>query len=356
MNETVRIDGSFGEGGGQLLRYAISFASVTGRAVEIFNIRAKRRPSGLRPQHLLAVKLAATLATAQVEGLAIGSERVVFRPGSIRPGSFEADVGTAGSVSLVLQTLIPIAAFAPSEVNFRLAGGTDVKWSPTMDYMRFVFAPVLKLFGLDVAIRVIRRGYYPRGGGIVECSVRPTRRLRGLKLERGNVKRVLVRSVCSNLRRDIAVRQAKSAASVLKRVFDDVETKVEVLGPREAAGPGTSVLALIEFDNGIVMGGDSIGERGKPAEVVGREAAEKLIAAYESGASLDKHMGDMLVPFAVFAEGTTEYTTSEVTLHLVTALHVSSLVAEVKYELEGEVGSKGLVKIFGRPHETWGRA
>lgn len=342
----VKIDGSFGEGGGQLLRYAISFASITGRAVEVYNIRAKRRPSGLRPQHLLAVRLAAALTAAQVEGLAVGSERVLFRPSSIRSGSFEADVGTAGSISLVLQTLVPIAAFAPSEIKLRLSGGTDVKWSPTMDYMRFVFAPVLRLFGLGVDIQIVRRGYYPRGGGVVECRVRPAE-LKGLRLRRGEVRRVLVRSVCSNLRPDIAERQAKSAVSVLKREFDNVETIIEVLGPREAAGRGTSVLALVEFDNGIVMGGDSIGEIGKPAEVVGREAAESLLSAYKSGAVVDKHLGDMLVPFAVFAEGTTEYTTSEVTLHLVTALHISNLVAGARYDLVGDIGTVGLVRIFG---------
>ncbi|MEM4696403.1 MAG: RNA 3'-terminal phosphate cyclase, partial [Desulfurococcaceae archaeon] len=160
---TVVIDGSFGEGGGQILRYALSFSALTLKPVRIFNIRAKRDNPGLRPQHLTAVKALAEITKARVIGDRVGSMELYFEPKTRIGGSYRFDIGTAGSVSLVIQAILPTLLFANRSSRVELTGGTDVAWSPPIDYMRFVFLHNLKLMGIEASIELYRRGHYPRG-------------------------------------------------------------------------------------------------------------------------------------------------------------------------------------------------
>ncbi|MBS7628084.1 RNA 3'-terminal phosphate cyclase, partial [Candidatus Bathyarchaeota archaeon] len=167
--EPLEIRGDILEGGGQILRTAIAFSAVTGIPIEVTRIRARRSPPGLRAQHMAAVSAVAEITGAQVDGLSIGSQRLLFVPSSPKAGSFSIDIGTAGSVTLVLQALMPIMAFAPGPVSIRLKGGTNNPMAPPFEFLKEVLLPVLKRMGFEAELRLIRRGFYPRGGGIVEA-------------------------------------------------------------------------------------------------------------------------------------------------------------------------------------------
>src|SRR5256712_9636487 len=174
----IEIDGSFGEGGGQVLRTAVALAAVLSKEIHVFNIRAGRAEPGIRPQHMTGVKAANELCSGDLEGLGVGSTEFVFKPGKLRAGAFKYDVGTAGSVTLVLQTLMPILAFAPGGVQLEITGGTDVKWSPPIDYLRLVTLPIIRKIGCLGDLEIVRRGHYPKGGGLVRFSTQGPSTLR----------------------------------------------------------------------------------------------------------------------------------------------------------------------------------
>src|SRR3990170_1510026 len=203
----MEIDGAHGEGGGQLLRNSAALAAVTGIPIRVKNIRAGRPKPGLAAQHLTALQAVAALADATVEGLNVGSREVTIAPGRLRGGRFSFDVGTAGSVTLVLQACLPAALRAPEPTELTLIGGTDVKWSPPVDYFRFVFLPLLARMGGRVEVEVLKRGYYPRGGGQVLVKVAPAAAFQPLVVEPpGTLKRVHGIAHAANLQPEVAQR------------------------------------------------------------------------------------------------------------------------------------------------------
>lgn len=346
--KVIIIDGSFGEGGGQILRTAIGLATVLGKPVKVVNIRAKRRNPGLQPQHLMAVRALAKLSNARVEGDRIGSMELIFEPGRPRGGSYVFDVGTAGSVTLVLQALTPALPFLDRDIMIELRGGTDVPWSPPVDYIRFVFIPIVKKFGLNVELELIRRGHYPRGGGIIRIHASPSTRLRAVEIvERGGLRRIGGRSHCVKLPKHVAERQANAAKEILKDIGVPVHIDLEFYDPRSDPhwGPGSGIVLYAEFSNSVI-GADALGEKGKPAEAVGREAAQKLLQEIESGAAVDSHMGDMIVTLACLAENVTRYTTSKLTLHTETVLRIAKELTGCDYRIT-PMQSMYLIEIKG---------
>ena len=347
------IDGSFGEGGGQILRTAVALSCILGIPIKVINIRARRPEPGLKRQHITAINAAATLCNAVIEGLTIGSTTVTFNPGSIRAGAFKFNIGTAGSITLVLQTLLPIMAFAPSSVEVTVSGGTDVPWSPPIDYLRGVVLHYLKLLGYRVNVDVFRRGHYPKGGGVVRVSVeRPPRGFSGLNLERrGEVLYVEGRSHCVKLPKHVAERQARAAKERLREGGLAVPVRIEVESYEPTRdphlGPGSGIVLWAVTSNKAVLGADSLGARGKRAEVVGAEAAEALIREVRSGMALDKHMSDNIVPYLALAKGTSLIGGSELTLHAYTNLWLINKIAGVGYELNGDLGKPFTLRING---------
>lgn len=304
----IEIDGSLGEGGGQILRTAVAMSAVTGRAVRIKNIRAKRDNPGLAAQHYAAVKAVAELCDAGVEGLCVGSKEIVFSPGEIKSGRINIDVGTAGSVTLVLQALL-IPAFCSREgVRIKITGGTDVRWSPSADYMRYVVLPLLQKHGFSAGIVSLERGYYPRGGGRMVVDVKPSLPEKEINLpERGRL--ISIRGV-SHASRDIAdrmvaQRQAKAARALLfNRLANmgytgciDLETEYNA-----AASTGSGITLWAQTDHSII-GADALGEKSKKAEEVGESAARGLIAGLESCAAVDSHMADQIIPYLALSGG-----------------------------------------------------
>jgi len=311
----VRIDGSYGEGGGSIFRYALALSAVSLKPVEVYNIRAKRSKPGLRPQHLSAARLLAEITSATVEGLEVGSTRVRFIPRERRGGRYRLNVGTAGSVSLVIQALLPAALFADSTVQVELIGGTDVPMAPPIDYMRYVFARNLSLMGANVEIDLERRGHYPRGGGKVRLTVHPLNSLAPLNVTgRGEVRKIEGIAHAVKLPRHVAERIRSAALERLRESGLNASIELD-WSPNSHLGPGAGIALWAECKAGVSLGGDSLGKRGKPSEVVGREAAERLLKELRVGAAFDRHTGDMIIPYLALASGESKITVTEYTSH-----------------------------------------
>ncbi len=345
----IEVDGSFGEGGGQVLRTAVALAAVLSKEIHVFNIRAGRAEPGLRPQHMTGVKAAAELCSGHLEGLQVGSTEFVFKPGKLRAGTFRFDVGTAGSVTLVLQTLMPILAFAPGKVQLEITGGTDVKWSPPIDYVRLVKLPILKKIGYHSEVELVKRGHYPKGGGLVRFSTAGSSKLRALIGERPRpISRVHGISHAVALPRHVAERQAAVAKNTLEVAkLPSPTIDLDVIEDRTQLGPGSGIVLSAETQNGSILGSDALGERGRPAEEVGSTAGQILVEEIESGAVLDRHMGDIIVPYLVLAEGTSEVSISRVTQHTETNVRVAEWLTGTRLSLEGDMNQPCKMRVTG---------
>ncbi|KAF5411882.1 MAG: RNA 3'-terminal phosphate cyclase [Candidatus Methanocomedens sp.] len=347
----ITIDGSYGEGGGQIIRTAVALSAVYGEDVTIHNIRSARPKPGLKAQHLMAVRTAAKMTGAQVEGLKIGSTELTFKPQDIIGGHYDVNIGTAGSITLLLQCLMPAAAASKEPITLDIIGGTDVAWSPSVDYMSNVLLPVLASMGLECSIKVNQRGYYPKGGGQVRAEITPSVLVGAeLKQEQGQGQEQKMEpkveqekkhetitgiSHSSNLPEHVTRRQADSALAVL-----------------EAAGYGASIdteySRCLSTGSGITlwsgyMGGSALGKRGLPAEKVGQAAAGKIIAELGTGAAVDVHLADQLIPYMGLA-GSGSFTVREVSEHTNTNIWVVEQFLDVEFGIEKQEG--GLFRIY----------
>ncbi|AFL94853.1 RNA 3'-terminal phosphate cyclase [Thermococcus cleftensis] len=338
----VEIDGSYGEGGGQILRTSVALSVITGKPVRIYNIRANRPNPGLRPQHLHGILALKELSNARVKGAQVGSTVLEFVPGKARAKHVRVPIKTAGSVTLVLQALLPAMAFTGG--SFEVTGGTDVPWSPPVDYLRNVTLFALEKMGLKVELEIRRRGHYPKGGGLVTGRVEPWEERKPLKaLEWSRIERFAGISHATNLPSHVAERQAKAAEERLRELYGvpvEIETELS-----RSLGPGSGIVVWAETDK-LRLGGDALGKRGKPAEVVGGEAADELIAQLTPGKAADRFLGDQLIPFLAFAGG--ELGVAEVTNHLVTNVWVVERFLGKIFEVEGEIGEPGIVRVVKR--------
>ncbi len=338
----IEIDGAQGEGGGQILRSALALSILTRTPFRIVNIRAKRANPGLQAQHLQAVKAAARISHAEVEGAALRSTQLVFKPRGKEPGRYTFDIGTAGSTLLVVQTVyLPLAAVHGHSVVTAI-GGTHVPWSPCFHYLKWVWCPFLSDMGFRCDLRLERAGFYPRGGGRVVFEEDGIERIEPLRLtERGQLVRLWGFSAVANLPLSIAERQRNQALRRLER--EGYCAKVEI-GELRAVSPGTVVVLVAEFENtrAAYVG---LGARGKPAERVADEAVDGLLGFLASDATVDEYQADqLLLPLAV-AEEPSYYRTPRVTNHLLTNAEVVRRFLPAKIEVSGEPGSGGDVVI-----------
>ena len=347
----IEISGDILEGGGQIIRTSIALAALAGVDVHISRIRQKRPNPGLQPQHVTAATALTTICEAKTEGLTQGSRELVFRPHGHVSGKFRFDVGTAGSIPLILQALMPCIEFAPAPIELELTGGTDVKWSPSIDYVRLVILPTLRLMGYQASVIINRRGHYPKGGGKVTFSATPDRKLRALALTKcDQLMSVEGISHCVRLPAHVAQRQADAARETLtKNGYGEVKVTLEthLSGQNPHLGPGSGITLVAKYANGSILGADSLGERGKPAEKVGEEAALKLLEELKSQASFDRHMGDILIPFMAVADGRSEISVSQITMHTLTNIHVAEKILNVKFQVNGNLGQSGTIAVEG---------
>jgi len=332
----IEIDGSQKSGSGTILRLSVALASILGEPLHIFNIRQNRPQPGLRPQHLEAVLTAARLCDADVKGAVLNSRELWFTPKRIKGGKFEAEIGTAGSIPMLIMTVLPICLFAEDTVNLHISkGGTDVSHSPTINYMRYVFLPVLRRMGVNASITVHRYGYYPKGMGEVTLTVEPCKELKPLLMEEfGALKSVKGVSVCTFLAdRRVAERQAEAANNYLrgKGLAADIQVVNDRSNPLQK---GSSIVLWAETDRGAVLGADAIGELRKTSEAVGVKAAEKLYMEVDSRATVDVHLADMLIPYVALAKGKSAYYTRELSDHLETNIWLAETLLGVKFKVE----------------------
>lgn len=348
----VEIDGSYGEGGGQILRSALSISALLGVPVRIYNIRAGRRNPGLQAQHLAGVRALAKICSADLEGDRLGSTEIIFRPGKVSvSGTMEIDVaeerGSAGSISLVLQALLLPLSLAGSGSRLIIRGGTHVSWSPPVDYISRVLFRMLNRIGIKASLRTKRWGWYPIGGGEVEVEIGRARGLSPLSiLKRGSLKGIKGLSIYSNLPRHVGERQREKALKIL--ASEGLERKVEGIELLDAPSPGKGSCLFLEaeFDNSIA-GFSALGERGKPAEKVAEEAVFSLLEFLRSDGSVDEHLADQLVPFLAFSEGRSAYKAQRISRHLLTNIWVVERFLDIKVDVSGEEGEEGIVEIEG---------
>ena len=350
---TLQIDGAMGEGGGQVLRSALSLSLLTRQPFRLSRIRAKRDRPGLRPQHLAAVKAAARVSSAEVRGDRVGSEKIEFIPGTVQTGDYFFDIGTAGATSLVLQTLLLPLALAPSTSRITIRGGTHVPWSPCFHYLDRQWRPFLNDVGIPFDLTMTMAGFYPQGGGELQAQIPGGARPKPLKLtERGPLRSIRGLSAVGNLPREIAERQRRQALRRLHRLLPDREPEV-VVEELPAASRGTVLLLLAEYDLGQACC-FALGARGKRAERVADEAVDALVAFLRSDGSVDPWLSDqLLLPLAV-ADGPSELRTSEVTEHLLTNAEVIRLFLPVEIGVDGPLGGPANVQVRPGPSDPSG--
>jgi RNA 3'-terminal phosphate cyclase (ATP) len=324
----ITIDGSYGEGGGQILRSSLALSIITGKPVQIEKIRAGRKNPGLLRQHLTAVNAATEVGLAEVTGANIGSQQLTFTPQKIRGGQFRFAVGTAGSVTLVLQTILPALLVADEESTLTLEGGTHNPFAPPFDYLEKVFLPILKRMGATITVQLERYGFYPAGGGKFSVQISPCAKLKRLVLpERGKLVSQAARALVANLPRQIAERELQT----VRRKMEWKESQLEVVETRNSSGPGNVVMIELEYEK-VTEILSAFGEKNTRAEVVAERAAKEAKAYLQTDAAVGEHLADqLLLPMALGEGGS--FTTVKPTLHTMTNIEVIKRFLEVEIEM-----------------------
>ena len=351
----VVLDGSYLEGGGQIVRNALALSALTGKSFSVSGIRKGRPQPGLKAQHLYCVKAAAQLCSADFTDVEMGSTSIAFFPKKLRAAKLDIDIGTAGSISLFLQSVLIPSMFANAAVKISVAGGTDVIWSMPADYVKYVFLPHIHKYA-SIEFRVLKRGHYPKGGGKIELEIKPKFKLSDFENfdefhkylkqqdsiileEQGRLLQIKGISHASKNLWDakVAERQAQVAEMMLKKLKCPVQIASEY---SDTYSPGSVITlwaifskgAEIDAKNPIIVGADALGERGKSSETVGKEAADKLMKEIESGAPVDQHLADNLIPFIGLFGG--KIKVSRITNHTLTNIYVTEKFLDVKFRVD----------------------
>jgi RNA 3'-terminal phosphate cyclase (GTP) len=344
----AHIDGSLLEGGGQILRTALALSMLTGRPFRAERIRRNRPAPGLKPQHLSAIKALARMSGARARGAAVGGGEVEFVPGPLRPGAYSFDIGTAGSVTLMMQALLLPCVFARGDTILRITGGTDTRWSIPVDYFTHLILPVFRRF-CAIEVLAVRRGFYPKGQGSLALKIRPEspaiattdgdswrtefrRNLPRLELSE-RLKPAAIKGISAAseflARARVAERQAESAVAVLGS-GPAVDIRAEYC---RSASPGT-VIALwtVDADGRSLIGADALGAKGRPAEEVGRNAARNLMETLRTAAAVDVHLADNLIPLLAIVGGTIK--TARITDHIRANVYVCEQFLGVRFKVD----------------------
>ncbi len=341
MNKII-IDGSLGEGGGQILRTSLTLSLLTKKTLQIHNIRSKRSSPGLKQQHLTALRAAAEISNAQVEGDFPGSQEVLFVPGEIKPGKYNFKITTAGSTTLVMQTIFMPLSAASKASHVSITGGTHVPWSPPYHYLEWQWIPWMARIGFPGTVELHLCGYYPAGGGRLSCAVLPAESIEPLQVtERSKLIQIRGISAASNLPRDIPNRQRLRFVSKLGPSYPLNDIRSAVLSGQ---GKGTFLTVLLEFEKTTACF-TSLGEKGKRAEIVADELVKQVEEYLNTPGCVDAYLPDQLLIPLSFAHGQSSIQTPKITLHLITNAEIIQQFLPVRFTIEGGIGKPGKVVI-----------
>jgi len=334
----IKLDGSYGEGGGQITRTALALSALTGKPFEVDNIRKGRCDSGLKAQHLYCIKSLEELCNAKTNEIKLGSEYLRFIPGEFKAKNLEIDIGTAGSITLLLQAVLLPCLF--HKVKLTIIGGTDGKWAMPYDYFNEVFIPRIRDYA-DIDVKLMKRGYYPKGGGKIQINIKPKYKFEDLKninkplnlLEQGRLLQIKgISHASTNLQKaNVSERQVREAESILNKYQVPINIRTEYC---DTLSYGSGIVLWAKFEHAI-LGGDGLGELGKKAELVGQEAANNLIKEVESKAAVDSHLADNILPYMGIFGG--KIKASEITNHCKTNMYVIEKFLDVNFKVKDKV-------------------
>ncbi len=340
----IELDGTFGEGGGQIVRTALALSMITQQPFHAANIRSGRDKPGLKMQHLNCITALQKISGSKAEGAELGSTELTFTPAPLKGRSLSVDIETAGSITLFLQAVLLPCMMSGMQMKIEVIGGTDVAWSMPADYFREVLVPQLKRWA-EIDVKVEKRGYYPKGNGKIVVRVKPKEEKKPIELlEQHNLMHIKGVSHASKYleKARVAERQANSAKQALGNCNCPVTIRTEY-SDSLSTGSGITLWAVfsrkkddIDVSSPIIIGADELGEKAKPAEEVGKAAAQRLIEAIDSKAPVDAHLADNLIPFmALFAPSTIK--AQKITKHTITNIYVVEKFLPVKFSIEGNI-------------------
>ncbi|MBS3165623.1 RNA 3'-terminal phosphate cyclase [Candidatus Woesearchaeota archaeon] len=354
----IELDGNYGEGGGSLVRVALALSTLTGQAFRVSNIRAGREQGGLKAQHLEAIKALQQICDAKTSEIEIGSTEFWFKPEKIKKGIYEIDIGTAGSITLLLQALILPALFASGKVTLVIKGGTCGKWQASVDYLQQVLLPQLQRFVEKIELKVIKRGYYPKGGGEIKLEITPRFKLYDFNtfaefnedlqfktskikfIEQGKLEQIrgLVNASNELQEKEVGERIKNSAESSLRKYEVPINVRVEYSSTLSTGGDFLlwaifSQEGKVDSENPIIIGSDALVEIGKSSEQIGKEAAEKLMKEMDAGFPVDSHLADQLIMFMGLLPRS-EIHSREITNHTLSNMYVTEKFLPVGFKVE----------------------
>jgi RNA 3'-terminal phosphate cyclase (ATP) len=334
----IELDGSQGEGGGQILRSALTLSMCTGKPVHIKNIRAKRKSPGLMRQHLTAVQASATICSAKVTGAAIGSTELSFIPNAIKGDDYRFSIGTAGSCTLVLQTILPALLSVDQDSKIELSGGTHNAMSPPFHFLQRAFMPLLQRMGANVDLQLNRFGFYPAGGGEICATIKAGGALAPLHLtDRGNLLNAYAESYFAGLPSEIAEREL----AVVKQKLAWTDDQLLLRGLAKDQGPGNALLLTLQHEH-VTEVFTGFGEKGVSAETVAKKTCAEASNYLASAAAVDTYLADqLLLPMALAGEGS--FTTTEWSQHAATNAEVIEMFLPVV--IRAEDSGDGVVKV-----------
>jgi len=339
----INIDGGAKSGSGTIVRYSVALASLLGKEIEIQNIRARREKPGLRAQHLKAIQACQQMCHGVVSGATVGSKEISYTPrGRFKGGEYHWDIGTAGSTTMMAQTLVPLACFAEKASKFRLEGGLFQDFAPSAYHMKFVLLPILERMGIHAGLEIVRPGYVPRGGGIIEIEVEPVRKLKPLILTgQGEIGIITGIALSSHLKeKKVSHRMAEECRKVLSS--QGYKAEIQEVYNESSFQAGAALVIYAETSSGSRIGSDRAGRPGRLSESIGRYVAQNLVEDINTGAAVDRFVADQLIIYAGLAEGTTKYSIPHITEHIETNLWLIEEFLGAKTKIKGN-----LVEIEG---------
>jgi len=340
----IHIDGSQKSGSGTIVRFAVGLAALLGEELYLTNIRAKREKPGLRPQHLKSIQALQQICRGTLSGGEIGSSEIRFKPGGgVKGGYYEWDIGTAGSTTLLAMTLLPAACFSTGAMSFKISGGLFQDFAPSAYHVQYVFFSVLNKMGINAKLSIIRPGYVPRGGGVIEVTVEPvTGKIKPIRLlSRGDVVRIEGVALSSHLKeRRVSERMVKKCDEMLKS--NGYRAQIEVIYDTLALQRGAALTLYAKTSSGVIIGADRAGEPRRTSEDIARYVARNLVEALATGATVDRYLADQLIFYAALADGVSEYRIPRLTEHVETNLWLVETILGAKTEV-----NQNLVRIQG---------